>query len=311
MKLTGCKKRPDDLAELQALAAVGQGRLMAMYENACQEYGFHGAQILLSADDVKDRKRHLNFCNCIYALLKNNILPIINENDTVNVEEICFGDNDRLAALVGTMVRADLCVLLTTVDGLYDRGEDGQFTERIPLVDTLSSELKALASGTDGNQFSTGGMQSKLDAADIVMRAGEHMIIADGRDFSVIGQILDGEDTGTLFTANSQKMLGSKRWLAFFAEGSGDIEIDAGAEAAISTNGRSLLAKGIRSLKGQFKKGDTINIYCEGVKIAVGRTNYNSDELTKILGHHSNEFKRILGHNHYDEVVHRNNMVVL
>ena len=311
MKLTGRTKRPDDLAELQALAAVGQGRLMSIYENACQKHGFHGAQILLSADDVKDRKRHLNFCNCIYALLKNNILPIINENDTVNVEEICFGDNDRLAALVGTMVRADLCVLLTTVNGLHERGIDGQFTDRIPLVETLSDDIKALASGTDGNQFSTGGMQSKLDAADIVMRAGEHMIIADGSDFSVINQILSGEDKGTLFPAISQKMLGSKRWLAFFAEASGDIKIDSGAENAITSKGRSLLAKGIISIDGQFKKGDTINIFSGDNKIAVGRSNYNSEELSKILGCHSKEFKEILGHNHYDEVVHRNNMVIL
>ena len=313
MKLSKTEKRPSDLARLQALAAVGQGKLMSIYESACQKNGFHGAQILLSTDDVSDRRRHLNVCNCIHALLNMDILPIINENDTVSVEEICFGDNDRLAALLGTMIRADLTILLTTVDGLHSKCDAGNLESRIPVVSSIDDEIKAFASGTDGNPYSTGGMLSKLDAAEILMSAGEYAVIADGRDFAVISDILKAKDVGTLFVPVADKLISNKRWLAFFAEPAGDIIIDTGAVKAICEKGKSLLPSGISSFEGELTKGDTVRIINQESKdvVAVGRINYNSSDLSKIVGQHSSKISELLGDKHYDEVIHRNNMVIL
>ena len=304
-------KRPRDLADLQALAAIGQSHLMSLYEQECQSHGFHCAQILLSNDDVKDRRRHLNARNCINSLLSQNVLPIINENDTVSVEEIRFGDNDRLAALVGTMIRADLNIILTTVNGFL-RKENGQLKDRISHINAIDDNIRNMAGGTDGNPFSTGGMQTKLDAAEIVVAAGESMWIADGHDFSCLQRMFEGEDIGTLFTPPSEPLSGNKRWLAFFADASGEIHVDQGAFKAICENGKSLLPKGIVSLKGQFEKGDTVHI-CDQDKVAfaVGICNFSSEDLNAIKGLHSSEINGILGGENYDEAVHRNNLVLL
>ncbi len=311
MMLTEAEKRPRDLPRLQALAAMGQSRLMSLYETACQQHGFHGAQILLSNEDVKNRRRHLNVRNCIHTLLSGGQLPIINENDAVSVAEIQFGDNDRLAALVGTMIRADLTILLTTADGFYERSGD-ELTKRISVVDDLTPELRQMAMGTDGNPFSVGGMETKLDAAEIVMDAGECLWIADGQDFGVLGRIMNGEDVGTLFVPSSSHLSGAKRWLAFFADTAGQIEIDEGAVEALQKGGRSLLPSGITAVRGEFQKGDTVHVVSpDGVAIGIGVSNYSTGELIQIKGQRTDRILQILGECLYDEVIHRNNFALL
>ena len=312
LRLLGLPKRPTDVAMLQALAAIGQSRLMALYQRACQTHGFHCGQMLLSADDVRDRKRHLNIRNCLNALLSNGVLPIINENDTVSVEEIAFGDNDRLAALVGTMVRADLVVLLTTVDGL--RSRDGkQLGQRLSLVNDLGPAIRGLATGTDGNAFSVGGMSTKLDAAEITITSGEHLWIADGTDFGVMQRLLAAEDVGTLFLpASPGRLSGSKRYLAFFSEPAGTVGIDEGAVNALRQRGKSLLPSGIRTVEGDFEKGDTVNIVDPaGSLVGMGVTNYSVVDLLRIQGLKSSQISGILGKQAYDEAIHRDNLVIL
>ncbi len=319
MMVTETEKRPGDLAQLQALAAIGQSRLMSLYESACQEHQFHCAQILLSWDDVKDRKRHLNVRNCIYALLSRGILPVINENDTVSVDEIRFGDNDRLAALVGTMIRAELTILLTTVDGLLEGHTPGgrgraerDPPKRISVITKITPEIRAMAGGTDDKQFSVGGMSSKLEAAEMVMEAGDSLWIANGSDFGVLRRILAGEDVGSVFVPQSSQLSGAKRWLAFFADPAGDLEVDDGAAAALRTAGKSLLPSGIVGVKGNFEPGDTVRILdAGGQAVAVGISNYSAADLDRIKGLRTDRFLAILGTHEYDEAVHRNNLVLV
>ena len=313
MNVMETEKRPKHIAQLQALAALGQGKLMSMYEEASRNRGFHCAQILLSLDDVKYRARHLNVINCLNALLGSGVLPVINENDAVSVDEICFGDNDRLAALVGTMARADLTILLTTVDGFHER-EDGELKpEPVSVIHTVDDRIRSMAGGTDGNQFSTGGMTSKLQAAETVMSAGECMMIASGQDFSILQRIFKGEEVGTLFLPKASQLSGSKRYLAFFAEPSGTITIDDGAKSALVNQGKSLLPSGIVRVEGEFEKGATVQVVDnEGTPVAIGKSNYPSTKLLRIAGLRSDEIHRMLDReDHYDEAIHRNNMVIL
>ncbi len=312
MSLLGWKKRPKELPELQAAAATGQSKLMSMYGEACRPFGFHCGQLLLTADDVKNRKRHLNFSNCLNALLRNNILPVINENDSVSVEEICFGENDNLAALVGIISKAELTVLLTSVNGMYEKREDGSFGDRLSVVKEFSPQLRKMASGTDGNQLSTGGMETKLRAAESVTQVGESLWIVDGRNFSVISQLFKGEDIGTLFPGSEEKMRSPKRWMAFFPEISGQLIIDKGAVKALITKGSSLLPGGLKVVNGEFSKGDIVEIRDEMDKlIAKGAVNYSAAELARIKGKKTADIASLLGYHIYDEAVHRDNMVLL
>jgi glutamate 5-kinase len=305
------KKRPSDLPRLQALAATGQARLMACYERACQAHGFHCAQILLVADDLKHRQRHLNIRNCLHTLQQQNILPVINENDTVSVDEIRFGDNDTLAALVSTMIRADLTVLLTTVDGLHTR-EGNTLGTRISLVEDIGDDLRAMAAGTDGNALSVGGMITKLNAAELCMSAGEHLWICDGRDFSNLQRLVAAEDLGTLFFAKSAKMGKSKRWLAFFTEPVGRVLIDAGAAVAILEGGKSLLPSGVVAVEGDFAMGDTVSI-CDlrNTVIGVGICNYGTADLRRLRGLRSGSFEDVLQRPCFTSAIHRNNLAIL
>ena len=310
MIVTGTAKRPRELAHLQALAAVGQSRLMSFYESACQQHGFHCAQMLLSADDVQDRQRHLLVRNCLNALLDANILPIINENDTVCVEEIRFGDNDTLAALVGTLSWANLTVLLTTVDGLRHRGPQG-LGERVAVVPAITPEIRALAGGTDDQRFSTGGMTTKLRAAEICTTAGEVLVIANGHDFSVLDRILAGDDVGTLFLPVSPRLTGPKRYLAFFTAAAGDVLVDAGAVRALRRQGCSLLPSGITDVRGEFGRGDTVRVLAPGdEEIGMGIANFNATELRAVKGLRSPQVAATLGPRDYDEAIHRDNLVI-
>ncbi len=311
MKTLGMTVRPKKLSGVQALAAVGQSKLMSLYEVECRKFGFHAAQLLLTAADIQDRERHLNVLNCIYSLWNDNILPIINENDSVSVDELKFGDNDRLAALIATMTRSELTVLLTMVDGLHSL-KDGKLDKRISVVSNLTAEIKKMATGTDDSAFSVGGMASKLSAAETVTKSGEYLWIADGKDPEILVKIVNAEDVGTLFLPESEKQMDSKkRWLSFFSKSSGKIIVDDGAAKALSQKGGSLLPSGITGTGGDFSRGDTVTI-CDrsGTTIAKGLSNYSDKEIEKLLGRKSTEISSILGYDGDEEIVHRNNLVL-
>jgi len=311
MTVLDAGKRPRMLPQLQSLAAVGQCRLMYLYETACEQFGFHSGQILLTAADVQDRERHLNITFCLDAMLSSGVLPVINENDSVSVDEIKFGDNDMLASLVAVMMRADLTVLLTTVDGLHEF-VNGRLGRRISVVNRINKDVRAMAGDTGDSEYSVGGMATKLEAAESVVKAGENLWIADGADFCILDRLLAGDDIGTLFTASkSTRMRGHQRFLAFFAEYSGSITVDQGAAEALVQKGRSLLPIGITAVDGTFKRGDTVCIRNpKGIEIARGVSNYSTDEVRKIKGCQTSRMRDILNCDAYDTVVHRNYMVV-
>ncbi|NOY75504.1 MAG: glutamate 5-kinase [Kiritimatiellaeota bacterium] len=311
MRILSLKKRSAKLADIQALAALGQSRLMSIYERNCAERGFHAAQLLLTSDDLRDKKRYLNVLNCVNALWKQGNLPVINENDSVSIDELKFGDNDKLAALLAVMARADLTILLTTVDGLRAVNGKGELDARVPLVKSISRKMMASATGTDDDAMSVGGMSTKLEAAKMVMSAGEPMIIADGRRDDIVKRILDCEDVGTLFVPTSAKrMSGRKRWLGFFSDAAGALVVDAGAVRALSIKGKSLLPSGILKVTREFQRGDVVDILNEdGEAVARGLVNYSSTDLVKIAGMKSREFHCLIGSGD-DEAVHRGNMTL-
>ncbi len=306
MTLLSLKERPKSLPRLQAAAAVGQRRLMDLYADAFLRFGRQVAQILLTKEDLKDRRRYLNARNTIGALLKEKVIPIINENDTVTVDEIKFGDNDRLSALVASLIDADLLIMLSDVDGLY--GGD----KLIKTVDEISSEVEAMASGTD-KESCVGGMVTKLDAAKIVRHAGIPCIIANGRRDSILERITDGEDVGTLFLPRRRKLDSRKQWMAFNLKPQGKVYLDKGAVEALLKGGRSLLAAGIVQAEGKFKEADMVSIVDAGTKKEIGRgiTNYSRQELDEIKGLKTAEIKKVTGARYYEEVIHRDNLVLM
>jgi glutamate 5-kinase len=313
MKTMGIRKRPSKLPEIQALAAIGQAKLMTLYEKAAEPHGFHVAQILLTATGLRDRERHLNALNCIHALWNQGVLPIVNENDTVSVDELKFGDNDILAGLLATMTRSQLTIILTMVDGLRDRNPDGSLGKRIPVVERIDATITGKASGTDNRELSIGGMQSKLAAAEIVNAAGDALWIADGQDPEILDKIIEGADVGTLFLPCGKKsMEARKRWIKFFSRRTGKIWIDPGAATAIASGGRSLLPSGITKIEGEFRRGDTIEIVtAEGQVIARGLTNYAAEDIRRIAGCQSADIPKILGFVTDEAVIHRNNLVLV
>ena len=311
MKAIQLLKRPQQLSKIQALASVGQGKLMSLYEDAAKKHGFHVGQLLLTLGGVQERGQHLNMLNCINTLLDMDILPIINENDSVSVDELTFGDNDVLAALVAAMTRCQTTIILTTVDGLHNIN-DGVFENRISVVEKLTTKIRNLAKGTDDSNTSIGGMSSKLKAANIATSAGEYLWIADGRNLSILEKIFNAEDVGTLFLPSKSKQMSSKkRWLSFFTKTRGQLFVDNGASNAILKNGRSLLPSGIKSIKGEFKRGDAVEIVDSNDRImAKGLVNYNTSEVSKLLGVNSDKIQSILGYPGDPEVVHRDNLVI-
>ena len=255
MSALGFTKRPQELPALQAAAAVGQGKLMAAYDKAFGKLGLNVAQILLTHDDLKSRHRHLAARNTIDTLLERGIIPIINENDTVAVDEIKFGDNDRLGALTATLIDADLLIILSHVEGLLDRNK-----KLVPVVPEITRAIEALAGGTD-RITSVGGMKSKIEAAKICTRAGIAMVIADGDRAGVIASVVTGIDTGTIFLPKTGKLESRKRWIAFFQKPTAILVVDAGARAALCAAGKSLLAKGVVRTTGKFAGGDVVSIH--------------------------------------------------
>ena len=286
----GLKQRPKRLDELQAAAAIGQSKLMAVYDELFGEFGITVAQILLTHDDLKDRTRHLNAHNTLATILAHRAVPIINENDTVAVEEIKFGDNDRLGALAATLIDADLLIILSHVEGLLD----GQ-GRVIPAVPEITREIESLAGDTD-RTTSVGGMKSKIDAARIVTRAGIPLIIANGERANVLRDTLAGNEVGTIFLPHADKLASRKRWIAFFQHPAGVVIVDDGAKEALCAKGKSLLAKGIVSSEGKFEEGDLVSIRDKNqVEFARGLTKVSGIQIKSATG----------------VVIHRDDMVIL
>ncbi|HEY3854871.1 MAG TPA: glutamate 5-kinase [Verrucomicrobiae bacterium] len=296
MGVLGHDKRPSDLADLQACAAVGQPRLMAIYEKLFGAAGLSVGQVLLTHNDLEDHDRHLNARNTLVTLLRNGVVPIINENDAVSFTEIKFGDNDKLSALVACLLPADALVILTTVDGFIENY--GKPSAKIlPLIENLDATIEGMARGTD-SPTAVGGMSSKIQAAKMVIRAGIPLVIASGRKKSALANILNGSEEGTLFVAQPVLLPGRKRWIAFFHHSKGALFVDDGAKKALRENGKSLLAPGVSRCEGDFAAGDVVRI-CDlnGTEFARGICDFDSAAVK------SKQAKEVL--------IHRDNLVIL
>jgi glutamate 5-kinase len=298
MGALGLEKRPTDLTELQACAAIGQSRLMALYERLFAAHGLHVAQVLLTHEDLRDHERHLNARNTLVTLLARGVVPIVNENDAISFTEIKFGDNDELSALVAALLPADLLVILTTVDGLIENFGHAN-PKTIRLVERIDAALEKIARGTDTPATSVGGMRSKLEAARIVTRAGIPLVIASGKKKHVLAAVLAGEDEGTLFVPQPGRLKGRKRWIAFFHRPRGALFVDDGAKAALRERGKSLLPPGVARCEGEFAAGEVVRI-CDlnGTEFARGITRFSAGEIR------SRKLARV-------EVVHRDDLVIL
>ena len=309
----GFQKRPNILPELQAAAAIGQGKLIEIYNECFKKHGYHAAQILLTRQDFEDRQRYLNTCNTLHSLLNFKTIPIINENDTISVEEITFGDNDILSALVTNLLRADLLILLSSVDGLYTTPPvSGKSCNVLSVVNSISDDIKKLVFKQKTKE-GIGGMESKLEAAGIATGSGETVIIANGRQSDVLSKIMNYDNVGTLFLPYKKKITSRKRWIGFTVRPKGKIYIDDGALNALLKRGKSLLPSGVVKVDGNFIKGDIVSILSvnENRETARGLMNYSSGEVQKIKGLRSSSIKKTLGYKPYDEIIHRDNMVLL
>ena len=297
MGVLGYDRRPDELAELQACAAVGQSRLMAIYERLFGAFGLAVAQILLTHEDLQHHERHLNARNTLVTLLRLGVIPIINENDVVSFTELKFGDNDKLSALVASLLPADLLVILTTVDGVIQNfGKPNPRT--IPNIDRIDPAIEKLAGGTD-SATAVGGMASKIQAAKIAIRSGIPLVIASGRKKQTLARVLSGAEEGTLFVPQPTRLQGRKRWIAFFHHPKGTLVVDNGARKALRENGKSLLPPGIARCEGEFDAGEVVRICdLDGTEFARGISGFNATEIK------ARQLKRV-------EVVHRDNLVIL
>jgi glutamate 5-kinase len=297
MGVLGHAKRPNDLAELQACAAVGQSRLMALYEKLFAQFDLQVAQVLLTHDDLEHHERHLNARNTLVTLLAHGVVPIINENDAISFTELKFGDNDKLSALVASLLPADLLIILTTVDGVIENfGKPNPKT--ITTIERIDDSLERLAGGT-ASATAIGGMASKIQAAKIVVRSGIPLVIASGRKKAVLARVLAGEEEGTLFVAQPSKLQGRKRWIAFFHHPKGALVVDDGAKKALRESGKSLLPPGVARCEGDFTAGEVIRI-CDlnGTEFARGIAGFDSGQIK------ARELQRV-------EIVHRDNLVIL
>ena len=307
----GWKTRPDSIHELQAAAAVGQMGLIQAYESSFMRFDRHTAQILLDHDDMANRQRYLNARGALQTLIGLNVVPIVNENDTVVTDEIRFGDNDRLAALVANLIDADKLVILTDKDGLYDANPDthpdAQLISEAMATDTKLDSLAGGSSGTLGR----GGMVTKLQAARLAARSGCSTVIAGGRNHHILHQVAAGKTVGTLLSAGQKPLAARKQWLAGQLQVKGSLVLDAGAVKVLTDQGRSLLAVGVSAVKGKFTRGELVScVDGNGIEIARGLVNYNSDEADRIKGQSTESISSILGYREDDELIHRDNLVV-
>ena len=313
MAALGLRSRPVNMPELQMCAAVGQTRLMGLYDGAFAKRGLCVGQILLTHEDLKHRTRHLNARNTMMTLLRHNIIPIVNENDVIATDEIKFGDNDQLGALVALLVQADALILLTTVDGFRLPAANGR-TRRAAHLAGIDEKTLAHAVGK-GSHLSTGGMASKLQSAGLAVENGIPVVIANGRSPGAIARVFAGGDEGTLICkpdSENNALNQRERWIAFFHKSEGHLVVDDGARSAISEKGRSLLPIGIREVHGQFEPGALVNLTgLDGKVFARGLTDYASDAIRLIKGRRSEEIAALLGARDYAEVIHRDNMILL
>ncbi len=307
----GLRQRPQTLPQLQASAAVGQIWLMAAYEERFRNYGQRTALMLLTRDDFSNRERYTRMNDTLRALLHHGVVPIVNENDTVAVDEIKVGDNDTLSAYVTNLAQAELLVVLSDQAGFYTADpRHSSNPELIHTVGTISKEIWQ-AAGDAGTTSGTGGMVTKLRAADIVTGSGEMMVLAHGREPLVVTRLLKGELLGTLFLPQS-RISGRKRWIAYSRPPKGRLIVDDGARNALVRSGKSLLPAGIRRVEGSFDYSDTVSCLTEnGVEFARGLVNYNAIETKKLAGKHTKNIEKILGYRDYDEIIHRDNLVLL
>lgn len=308
LKLPG---RPTDLPHLQAAAAAGQAHLIRRYDEALRTHGYHAAQILCTGNDFKQRPRYLNIRNTINTLFEYDAVPIINENDTVSVSEIRFGDNDRLASLVTTLLNDPLLVILSVIDGLYDGDPAEASTKIIPLVENWSDDLFELAATTRSRRGS-GGMRSKLEAIKTANAVGENVILANGTNPHVLDDVLAANEIGTLFLASGRTLPAWKRWIGYSAHSKGRFLIDEGACRAVCESGKSLLAIGVTMVEGKFEKGDAVTLVGpDGREVARGLTNFGANDAAAIAGRRSDQIEGMLGDLPYAEVIHRDNLVVI
>ena len=312
MQRLGWKQRPSSIHELQAAAAVGQMGLVQVYESCFRKHNLHAAQVLLTHADLADRERYLNARSTLRTLLSLGVIPVINENDTVVTDEIKFGDNDTLGALVANLIEADALVILTDQPGLYTA--DPRTDTKATLVSQAQAgdeKLEAMAGGA-GSHIGRGGMLTKILAAKRAARSGAHTVIASGHEPDVLPRLMQGMSIGTLLTASALSLDARKQWLADHLQVSGKVVLDAGAARAVRTEGKSLLPIGVTKVTGDFKRGAVVAILNEsGHDIAHGLINYSASEAQRIARHASHEIESILGYVDEPELIHRDNLVLL
>jgi len=307
-----CQERPRTIPGKQAMAAIGQPRLMQAYAQAFGRHDLTTAQILLTAEDIQNRERYSHARNALLEILRLGAIPIFNENDTVAVQEIKVGDNDTLSAHVTNLAEADLLIILTDVEGLYTcNPAENSDAELLSAVDVIDRRVEAMACGP-GTRLGTGGMATKIKAARMVTGIGEALVIACGRHPQVLRRILAGENIGTAFYPHGDKPASRKCWIAFALKRRGALHVDAGAAAAVRTRGKSLLPSGIRAVEGRFKQGDCVSLLDEaGREFARGLVKYGSEEVEQIKGAKTRDIEKLLGYKTTDEIIHRDDLVVL
>jgi glutamate 5-kinase len=313
MTRLGLKERPKTIPEKQALAAVGQIKLMALYEKHFSRFDQNVAQVLLTHEDLANRQRYLNAKHTFQTLLDLSIIPVVNENDTVAVEEMKFGDNDHLSALVATLLEADLLVVLSDVEGVYDRDPRVDVgAELIPVIENIKS-IKTKLAGKSQSRFGTGGIATKLDAAEKAAAAGIPTLIASGLETGVLKKVFDPDkECGTWVLPDENRLANRKHWIAYNLKPSGDIVVDDGAVEALMHKGRSLLPSGLKNVHGSFGVGECVRcLDAGGREFARGLVNYSAQELERIKGLHTSKIEKILGYKAYDEIIHRDDLVLV
>lgn len=306
----GLERKPSSLPELQASAAAGQTRLMQAWRNSLNQTGHRVAQILVTVNDFRNRRRYLNVRNTIRTLLGYGVLPVVNENDSVSIQEIALGDNDQLASMISALVPNPLLIILSGVSGLYDGPPSDAGASVIPLVKKPDESLLQHVADEQSSR-GRGGMEAKLRAILNATNTGESVILADGREDRILDRIAGGDEVGTLFLAAGNSVPAWKRWIGYAAKPEGELILDHGACTAVVRDGRSLLAVGIRSVTGIFEQGASVALCDErGSGVGRGLVNYSADEIRKIAGHKTDQIAGMLGHVPYREVVHRDNLVV-
>lgn len=307
----GLKSRPASISGLQAMAAVGQMGLTQAYEACFKQHGLHCAQILLTHDDLANRKRYLNARSTLRTLLGYRVIPVVNENDTVANEEIRFGDNDTLGALVANLIEADLLIILTDQEGLYDSNPADNASATLINRAAANDPVLVSYAGSGSGHLGRGGMQTKVNAARLAARSGTHTIIASGKQADIIARLVTGEAIGSFLEADTGHLAARKQWLAGHMRCSGALQLDDGAVNVLQNNNASLLPVGVKQVSGRFKRGEVVAcVDGDAIEVARGLVNYDSDECRQIMGKPSTQIAKILGYEDGPELINRDNLVL-